>query len=346
VAYAAVDRHRLDDYRPHLYRTRDYGKSWTEVDAGIGPSSFLNAIREDPKRRGLLYAATETGVFVSFDDGDHWQSLQLNLPTVSVRDLVIHGDDLVIATHGRAFWILDDAAPLGEVNGNVAAADAWLYQPATAIRMSSESFPGTPLPPEEPTAANPPGGAILDYFLNAPPAGDVTVEILDAKHQVIRRFSTSDVPVAARRTGLTIADIWVQIPAPLTAHAGMNRLVWDLRYPGPVRGPQVAPGTYQVKLTVAGRSYQKPLRVVMDPRSAATPIDLVNQLNLGLQVMKAIDKASKIKAPEAARIAAGLRVALTVVESADRTPPAQAFAIFAQAQRDLAKLLAGSTARR
>src|SRR5579864_1004190 len=208
TAYAAIDRHRLDDNKPYLYRTRDYGKTWTPIVSGLGESSFLNAVREDPVRKGLLYACTETGVFVSFDDGDHWQSLQLNLPTVSVRDLVIHGDDLVIATHGRSFWILDDMAPLRVVDSKVAASHAYLYQPATAIRLNPEAFQGTPLPPEIPKAQNPPDGAIIDYYLKSAAAGEITLEILDAKNQLVSRYSSSDTMVIPRLDRQAIARIW------------------------------------------------------------------------------------------------------------------------------------------
>ena len=260
-AYAAVDRHQMDDYKPYVYRTRDYGKTWTLAAEGLEEPAFLNAIREDPARRGLLFAATELGVDVSFDDGSHWQSLQLNLSASSVRDLVIHGDDLVVATHGRAFWILDDISPLRQVDARVASAEAWLYQPATAIRMNPESFTGTPFPPEEPKAKNPPEGAILDYFLKSTPQGEVVLEILDDRNQAIRRYSSQDRTAAPRRPG-AVADIWIAPPPRLTARAGMNRFVWDLRYAPPgaeggaesefgrsAQGPQVLPGTYTARLT-------------------------------------------------------------------------------------------------
>src|ERR1700686_4259203 len=169
VAYAAVDRSRLDDQSPHLYRTRDYGTSWHRITDGIFAAAFLRAVREDRKTKGLLFAGTELGVYVSFDDGDHWQSLQLNLPVISIRDLVIHGDDLVIAPHGRAFWILDDISPLRLIEPQLVSGDAWLYKPATAIRLIPESFSGTPLPPEEPKAKNPPDGAVLDYYFKSTP---------------------------------------------------------------------------------------------------------------------------------------------------------------------------------
>ena len=305
-AYAAVDRHRLDDLKPYLWRTRDFGKTWAPITDGIGEASFLNAIREDPSHRGLLYAATETAVYVSFDDGDHWQSLQLNMPTVSVRDLVIHGDDLVIATHGRSFWILDDVSALRQVNAKMADSDAWLFKPAKAIRMNAEPFMGTPFPPETPQAENPPDGAILDYYLKSAASGEVTLEILDSKNQVVRRFSSSDKPVQARRR-LAIADYWLAPPQSLGTRAGMNRFVWDLRYAPasaeadgggdeegpPGRGPQVLPGTYQVRLTVAGRRLTQPVTVALDPRSTATPADLAKQFELALKAWRDVKRAAE-----------------------------------------------------
>jgi photosystem II stability/assembly factor-like uncharacterized protein len=401
AAYAAVDRHRLDDNKPYLYRTRDYGKTWTPITTGIEAPSFLNAIREDPLRKGLLYACTESGVFVSFDDGDHWQSLQLNLPTVSVRDLVIHGDDLVIATHGRSFWVLDNMTPLRQVDSKVAASNAFLYQPATAIRMNREPFQGTPLPPEIPKAQNPPDGAVIDYYLKSAASGEVTLEILDAKNQLVRRYSSDDHPVA-RRGRQAIADIWIVPPPSLTARAGMNRFVWDLRYATAsgatgdpenaqgARGPQALPGAYQVRLTVAGQHFTQPLKIILDPRSTATPADLAKQFDLAMKAAKGLGSATdatqqigslrrqlsdaKAKASgdsallasiasldaEAAKITGTgggrnaeappsglnavrlqLNAVVNVVDSADRTPPAQAYALFDLASRDLASQLAG-----
>jgi photosystem II stability/assembly factor-like uncharacterized protein len=384
VAYAAVDRHRLDDQKPYLYRTSDYGKTWTLVADGIGEHSFLNAIREDPTRKGLLFAATETGVSVSFDDGDHWQSLQLNLPAVSARDLAVHGDDLVVATHGRSFWILDDIAPLREIGAKVASADAWLYKPATAIRTLSEDFQGTPFPPEIPKAQNPPDGAMIDYYLAAASSDEVTLEILGARNQLVRRYSTKDVPAAiGGRSGLMIADIWIAKPARLTADAGLNRFVWDLRYAappavgggeggegGPARGPQALPGVYQVRLTVNGHSYTQPLRVKLDPRSSATPMDLAHQLDLGLKTSAELRRNAELAAKvgsvrrqladlkksasdssitalitsvdvAAAKIpgtaGASLTAVLEVVESGDRSPPAQAYALFEEARKALSE---------
>ena len=398
-AYAAIDRHRLDDYKPYLYRTRDYGKNWTQITDGIAENAFLNSIREDPKRKGLLYACTEFGVYVSFDDGDHWQPLQLNLPTTSVRDLVVHDDDLVIATHGRSFWILDNAAPLRQIDAKVVSSSVYLYKPSTAIRMNPESFQSTPLPHDISQAQNPPDGAYLDYYLQSDAQGEVTLEILDAKAQVVRRYSTGDRATISRRR-LAITDDWIAQPATITARAGMNRFIWDLRYGAPqtsaegagdfgqpIRGPQVLPGGYQVRLTVAGQRYTQPLKVVLDPRSTAAPVDLAKQLDLATKVSQQVAKNSQATRQVAAlrRQLAGLKGKLSdsnasllsavdteaekiagaaggrtatappsglaavqielnavhgVVDSADRTPPAQAYALFEQASRNLAAQLA------
>src|SRR5471030_3043790 len=370
VAYAAVDRHRREDYRPYVYRTRDFGKTWTEVTEGLHEPAYLNSIKEDPKRKGLLYAATELDVAVSFDDGDRWQSLQLNLPAVSVRDLAIHGDDLVAATFGRGFWILDNISPLRQIDPKAVASEAFLYKPATAVRMNPESFFGTPFPPEEPKAKNPPEGAMIDYFLKLAD-GDITLEILDGKNQVVRRYSRQEHAPAPARPG-AIADGWIAPPARLTAKAGMNRFTWDLRYAmpgveevgdggvgdefgGAAQGPQVLPGTYRARLTVTGQffqqSYTQPFRVTLDPRSTATALELQKQLDLCLAISRAMSAAARegrtLKGPpnaaaqaEIAAVARLLGAALNAAESADRTPPASAYEIFQQASRRLTALLA------
>ncbi len=279
-AYAAVDRHRLDDQKPYLYRTRDYGATWQLITDGIGASSFLRSVREDPQTRGLLFAGTELGVYVSFDDGDHWQSLQLNLPTASIHDLAIHGDDLAVATHGRAFWILDNITPLRQAQDAVKADSAYLYRPAAAIRVDNDTFLGTPLPPEEPTANNPPNGAVIDYHLNAS-ANHIKLEILDDKQNLVRTFSSDDAP-EEKRPALPIADRWLPKPGVLETTPGMHRFVWNLSWGTPSvkaadqsseyeyrspRGPRAVPGTYQVRLTVDDKVLSQPLRIVMDPRS-------------------------------------------------------------------------------
>ena len=361
TAYAAVDRHRLDDYRPHFFRTHDFGKTWTEIDAGIQAPAFANSIREDPERKGLLYAATEMGVYVSFDDGDHWEALQLNLPVTSVRDLTVHGDDLVIATHGRGFWILDDITPLRQADAANSASGAYLYKPARAIRMSSDSFQGTPYPPEMPRGKNPPDGAIIDYYLPSDAAGEVVLEVADAKGQVVRRYSTNDTP-RARRSGGAIADVWIVPPLHLTAKAGLNRFVWDLRYTPPqsaggrrggggggfgeAAGPFVLPGMYRVRLTVGGQTLMQPLEVVLDPRSDATPDDLSAALDLGHKAAQRMTQAAQLvrqlqaagKADAAQQVEKASRdfgVVLSVVNSADRRPPEQAYEMFDIASKDL-----------
>ena len=295
VAYVAVDRHRLDDQAPYLYRTRDYGKTWQKITAGIGPSSFLNAIREDTQTPGLLFAGTELGVYVSFDDGDHWQPLQLNLPVTSVRDLVVHGDDLVIATHGRAFWILDNITPLRQIGVQAHAPSTLLYRPAVALRIDNDSFLGSPFPPEEPMAKNPPDGAVIDYYLPAK-AGKVTLEIFDEKGALLRRFASGE-KRAEKIPPIPIAERWLPKPPVLESSVGMHRFVWDLRWNssgtgeeledegfGAPRGPRVTPGTYQVKLTVDGTTFTQPFQVQMDPRSKATSAELEQQLSLALEM--------------------------------------------------------------
>jgi photosystem II stability/assembly factor-like uncharacterized protein len=293
-AYAAVDRHRLDDRQPYLYRTRDYGATWQSITNGISEPSFLRAVREDPHVRGLLYAATEFGVYVSFDDGDHWQSLQLNLPVTAVHDLVVHGDDLVIATHGRSFWILDDITPLRQTSDAMKAGAAWLYQPGTAMRVDNDGFLGTPLPPEEPTAENPPNGAVIDYYLKSA-ASQVKLEILDGQQKLVRRFSSSggkekSFPLMA------IAERWFPEHQTVETDRGMHRFVWNLSWGGSggesegpqpeddffsPHGPRAVPGNYQVRLTVDGKTWTQALKVAMDPRSAATTEELGKQFDLG-----------------------------------------------------------------
>ncbi|MCU1265443.1 MAG: hypothetical protein JWM21_1761 [Acidobacteria bacterium] len=282
-AYAAVDRHRLEDNEPYIYRTRDSGKSWKKISNGLPAGVYMQTVKEDPGRRGLLFAGTELAVFVSFDDGDHWQSLQLNLPSVSMRDLAIHGDDLIVATHGRGFWVLDNITALRQINDDVAKAPAFLFQPAIAIDLTSGSDNGTPQPRDEPLAENPPNGAIIDYYLKTNAAGPVILEILDPSGESIRRYSSEDQSPSVDPDTLNIPAFWRPTPKPLSAIAGMHRWIWDLR-PTPAapragggggaggggfgnRTPTVLPGTYSVKLMVARKSYTQSLQVKMDPRA-------------------------------------------------------------------------------
>ncbi|PYP42566.1 MAG: hypothetical protein DMD42_11850, partial [Gemmatimonadetes bacterium] len=307
VAYAAVDRHRVDDFAPYIYRTRDGGAHWTRADEGIAPQAYVQAVRADPERRGLLYAGTETGVYVSFDDGDHWQSLQLNLPVASVRDLAVHGRDLIAATHGRSFWVLDDLAPLRQLGDSALRAPVHLFAPAPAMRLRRSVSNDTPLPPEEPHGTNPPAGAVIDYLLRAPPAGPVTLEVRDARGAVVRRFSSDDRATPPAEP-VQFADEWLPRLDPPVRNVGLNRFVWDLRYPPPPaarhrysiagvagqgtvaepQGPLVLPGVYEVRLGVADQTYTRPLRVELDPRVHVADSTLVAQLRLGLDIWNAM----------------------------------------------------------
>jgi len=295
TAYAAVDRHRLDDARPYLYRTRDFGQTWQLRARGFPEGSFLNCVREDPARKGLLYACTETGVYVSFNDGEDWQSLQLNMPTVSIRDLVVQDRDLVIATFGRAFWILDDVSPLRQLDAQAESSDAWLFSPATAYRVRPGSDQGTPVPADEPQAANPQEGAVVDYYLKEKPASPVQLEILDSAGKLVRRYSSDDKPFRTDPNFVPFTMNWVPAPQPLSAEAGAHRFVWDLRMALPAGarasfrlpgGPWVTPGGYTVKLTANAHSITQPLTIKMDPRSKATAEDLRRQFALALQLSR------------------------------------------------------------
>ncbi|MBZ5565215.1 MAG: hypothetical protein LAP13_22690 [Acidobacteriia bacterium] len=297
TVYAAVDRHRLDDLKPHIYRTRDGGKTWQEIVRGIPEGSYVNAVREDPARKGLLYAGTETGMFVSFNDGDNWQPLQLNLPNASVRDMVIHEDDLVIATHGRSFWILDDLTPLRQVSDAVAKAEAYLFRPQTALRVRPGTFEGTPLPSEVLQGENPPSGAIIDYYLKSASTEPVTLEILDRAGKSVRRYSSQDKMPKADPIKLRFTMNWVHPAKPLSAEAGMHRFTWDLHYASAVRpsnrrggrfgmgtGPWAPPGLYTVKLTAEGHTYTQPLTLKKDPRLKTSDADLLKQFEMASRI--------------------------------------------------------------
>ena len=275
TAYAAIDRHRLDDRKPYIYRTRDGGKSWQLIVTGIRDGDFANAVREDPKRRGLLYAATEHGMYLSFDDGAHWRSLQMNLPRTSVRDIDVHGDDVVIATHGRSFWILDDIAPLRQMGADPSHEATLLFTPSVAIRVRSAGFTGTPLPKDEPTTVNPPFGARIDYALATTPKQPVQLAIFDANRQPVRRYSSTDAPPKHDPATAGIAPEWFVAPSVLATTPGLHRFLWPLRYPALpalaegsayADGAWAPPGHYTVELMVDGQTYKQSLTVVPDPR--------------------------------------------------------------------------------
>ena len=301
--YAAINTLRLDDMRPHLFRTHDGGKSWKEIDNGIPDGAATSTIREDPKRKGLLYAGTETQVYVSFDDGDHWQSLRLNMPASSVRDLQVKDDDLVAGTHGRGYLILDDLTPLRQYAASLATASAHLYTPENAIRVRNNMNPPTPWPPDMATGENPPSGAILDYYLGPNFSGDVTLEIVDPKGNLVSRFRSID-PVAELDPRYPDPTLWAKPPLRVPTTPGHHRFEWDMRYqeiPGMSTGPDaseavpfntpstptapfVQPGDYTVRLIAGGQTMTAPLKVVMDPRVKTPIADLAQQFSASKQI--------------------------------------------------------------
>ncbi len=310
TAYAAIDRHQMDDITPHIYRTHDFGRTWTKITSGIPANAYVHAVREDPVRKGLLFAGTETGVYVSFNDGERWQSLQLNFPVTPVRDLVIKGNDLVVATHGRSFWILDDISPLRELTSDAVAAGVYLFRPATATRIRKNAAHDTPLPPETPAGKNPPAGAIIDYSLQSVPAGEVTLEIIDSAGVQVRKYSSNDQPGKIDETQ-AFPTYWFNPPAPLSKKVGLNRFVWDLRYERPQalryfysiaavygedaimipEGPLALPGVYQVKLTVGGKTYTAPLELRMDSRVRVASLALSQQSALEKNIIEAMKQS-------------------------------------------------------
>ena len=312
--YAAVNRIRLDDMKPHIYKTNDGGKSWKEIVNGL-PDDPINAVREDPYRRGLLYAGSESGVYVSFDDGEHWQTLKLNMPATSIRDIVVKDDDLVAGTHGRGFWILDNITPLRQLFEQLAKSESILYRPQTALRIHWSMYTDTPLPQEEPAGQNPPDGAMIDYVLKDKANGEVTLDIKDSKGKIIRHFSSNDKPYEI--PPLNIPLYWIRPQQLLSGEAGSHRFLWDLHYaplneppaypisaiykntaPDPT-SPWVMPGNYTVTLTEGGKHYSQPLMVKMDPRVKTGVAGLQKQHDLSLACyegkMATIKLAEEIK---------------------------------------------------
>jgi photosystem II stability/assembly factor-like uncharacterized protein len=297
TAYAALNTLRIDDLRPHVLRTHDSGKTWTEIVRGIPAGQVVNAVREDPERKRLLFTGTEKGVYVSFDDGENWESLRLNLPATSVRDLIIKDDDLVVATHGRGFWILDNITPLRQFNAN--QRENLLFKQQTALRVRANLNTDTPLPPDEPAGENPPDGAMIDYFLAKDATGPVTIEIKDSKGGSVRKYSSSDVPTEPNPKRLKIPSYWIRAAQSVPTKAGMHRFLWDMHYvPVPnvepefpiaatfrntaptATAPWVAPGDYTVVLTVNGKTFAQPLTVHMDPRVKTSAADFQEQFDL------------------------------------------------------------------
>ena len=324
TAYASVSRFRINDEHPYIYRTHDGGKSWKLITTGLPETGPVDTVREDPVRKGLLYAGTENAVWVSFDDGENWQSLQLNLPHTSMRDLWVEKDDLIVGTHGRGFWILDDVTPLRELT-RLREGDVHLFTPATAYRIQRDTNTDTPIPPDEPFAANPPDGAVIDYFLPQAASSSVTLEILDPQGHVARKFSSSDKPPATEEDlkKQLIPLYWLRPFRTLSTEAGMHRWVWGLHYAAPDAthhdypiaaipgdtpryplGPTALPGAYTVRLTVDGKALSAPLTVKMDPRVKASAEALQKKFQMesrlaGLvdQTSKALEQAGSIQAP-------------------------------------------------
>ena len=302
VAYAAIDRHLMDDFKPYIFRTDNFGKSWTAITKGIPPTAYVHAVREDPERKGLLFAGTETGIYVSFDDGANWQSLQLNLPTAPVHDLIIKNDDLVVATHGRSFWILDDIDPIRHMDVHTVSEDAFLFDPPVAycprMRDNEVEIPATEAGAL--VGTNPPAGAIIDYYLKSPPTNKITLEISDATGTVVREFMGSPKAGANPQTPRPSDGD----PQTLPVAAGLNRFVWDLRLDPPagvpgaiyqegsrLEGVLVVPGTYNLKLTVNGKEFKSPLQLKSDPEVTVAQGDLQKQFDLAKKVSDRVSQA-------------------------------------------------------
>ena len=334
-----MDFHGAGDYKPYLFRTRDYGKTWTAIVTGLPtdqPSgSFARVIRGDTRKPGLLFAGTESGMYVSFDDGDHWQSLQLNLPNTSYRDLVVHGNDLVVGTYGRGIWVLDDYSPLRQITAATATEPAHLFAPGDAMRVRRNVGADTPFPPEVPHALNAPDGAIIYYSLAAKPAGEITLDVLDAGGTVVRHMSSAPIEPVKEAARPPEPNFWIATPEPLSTDVGTNRVNWDLRTDDPPafshsfeinanpgltppspEGPLVPPGVYTLRLTVNGKRDTQPLTVRNDPRSPASALDVRAQYGLQMKIVGGM-RASW----DGYRQVAAMR-ALVAADTAATLPPA------------------------
>ena len=309
VAYAAVDGQRLDDFQPHVLATRDYGAHWRDITADLPRDHIVSVVRADPVQPGLLYAGTDAGAFASFDDGGHWRPLQANLPTAWVRDLLVHGDDLVAATQGRAIWVFDDLASLRQRAASPAPRTR-LFAPSPTVRVHADENKDTPPPPETALGENPPAGAVIDYEIAGPVRGPVTLQIADAQGALVRRWSSAGAPKAPNAEAY-FDKSWLR-PAPrLAAAPGVHRFVWDLHHPRPPtikseytiaavwnrgvpvapEGPLALPGDYVVTLTVNGRAYRAPLHLSEDPRVQVAPADLAASLALSQRIAAALGEA-------------------------------------------------------
>jgi photosystem II stability/assembly factor-like uncharacterized protein len=341
TAYAAINAIRRDDMRPHIHRTHDGGRSWTRIVSGLPDNAPVNVVREDPKQPGLLFAGTERAVHFSIDDGANWHPLRLNMPATSIRDLVVHEDDLVIGTHGRSIWIMDNMSMLRELAAARAAKAVHLFTPALATRVRANMFLDTPLPPEEPVGQNPPDGATLDYLLPAQ-AAQVTLEIFDNQGALVRRFTSDDAPEALDPATLPHPTYWIRPPQRLATTPGHHRFVWDLRHDAPrgiqrgydiaatfrntpsdPKGPFVLPGQYRVRITADGVAREAPLTVRLDPRVHVSAEDLALQTHYLLQLLKASAAAQDLRDTVDARLAtanAAQRAALQALRGKGQAP--------------------------
>ncbi|HZK99376.1 MAG TPA: hypothetical protein VFC47_05715 [Caulobacteraceae bacterium] len=356
VAYVAVDDHRQDDFRPLILATRDHGATWRDASGDLPAGHFVSVARADPVRAGLLYAGTDVGVMVSFDDGARWNALRHNLPTAWVRDLLIHGDDLIAATQGRAIWVLGDLALLRQADAAAAAERAHVFAPADAVRVQGDNNRDTPAPPEEPAGENPPVGAVIDYWLGAP-ARSVVIEIRDAAGVLVQRLSSAPSPRPPAEA--YFAPIWLHPPTPLATAAGAHRAVWNLRHERPAaiqyaysiaavagrdtpiapQGLLASPGQYQVSLIVDGKTFRQPLQLTRDPRTAVTAEDFAASGALSRRISDALALARRgygemaaarlqlaaalavVKArPDQAALAATLGDLLTATQAPDAGP--------------------------
>jgi hypothetical protein len=317
TAYAAINRFRLDNLHPYIYRTHDGGKTWQKIVTGLPDNEPVNTVREDPERKGLLFAGTERSVYVSFDDGDHWQSLKQNLPATSIRDLVVHNDDIVVGTHGRSFWILDNITPLRQLDARLTSRQAHLFKPQLTYRLRRDNYPDTPLPPEEPAGQNPPDGAIIDYWIKDARTGPVVIEIKDEHGNLVRRFSSADKPDEVNPKEINVPMYWVRPSRVLSSAPGMHRFVWDLTYPVPdllsrdfpisaifhdtplyPQGATVLPGRYTVQLGArvelatfgSTEGLSQSLEIRMDPRVKTSPEDLRRRFDLDRKIAEALHR--------------------------------------------------------
>ncbi|HVA28311.1 MAG TPA: hypothetical protein VNF68_09030, partial [Candidatus Baltobacteraceae bacterium] len=294
TAYVAVDRHRLNDYKPYIYETNDSGAHWRALTNGIPDGSFVNVVRADPKTRGLLFAGTELGIYVSFDGGNHWQSLQRNLPTTSVRDIAFNGNDLIVATHGRSFWALDDIAPMRQMAQALSAGGNYLYETPLTYRVRRPGDESTPLQPDEPHAPNKPLGLYIDYYLHGAPTTPVVINVLGPRGHLVRRWSSADKPEVTDPSTVDIAPQWIDNPKLPSADPGAHRFVWNFAARNE-NGPLVPPGTYTIQLAVDGHSYMHTAVLARDPRIHVTDAQLHAQYVLANAILGKLAQLAKAR---------------------------------------------------